>query len=279
MRNFKFFALALLCVLGVVFSGCNNDAGIVDDSFGLSFTLPDGKTERSVFYDISEVASYEINVSQNGYTVTTKTASPGDTVKIKLTDLGDYDILVTAKNAGGTTIAKGTARVTFVTGDTGYKNVVIDIEPEEKTVGVKVTAAWETPGAEKYGADDAVRYDVTVYEGEKLVGQFENVSVLNTTYTVYIPYYSTYTVKVEAIKANLTVVGSGSGSVTLSKGDVYKNLSLSLTIVGEDNIASGEVGIDAQINWVEGYRRETVEFGSWPQSLADVTGITLTETG
>ena len=275
MKKFKTIALALLCVLSVCFLGCNasTSADVISGSdFGISITLPDGKG-RAVFYDISEVASYTISVSQNGDSVANKNAAPGETVRIKLNDVGSYDINVSAYDENGKAIASGSASVTLALGD-GYKNVQIDIEPNEKAVGINLTAAWETPDAEKYGAEDAVRYDVSIYEGETLVKANENVS-LTGSYNV--PYYSTYTVKVEAKKANLTVVGSGEATFTIAKGDTRKDVSI--TIVGAPKESAGALGIIPSLNFVDGYRRETVTMGSWPQSLADVAGITLTATG
>ncbi len=254
MKKFRNVALALLGVLSIWFLGCTANAstsGDDDNDFGISITLP-GKG-RAVFYDIDEVASYTINVSQNGYSVTSKDAEPGETVRIKLNDVGAYQIGVSALDSNGNEIAGGSASVTLALGD-GYKNVLIDIEPYEKNVGINLTAAWETPDEWKYGAEDAVRYDVYIYEGETLVNTYTNVS-LTKSYNV--PFYSTYTVKIEAKKADMTVVGSGEATFTIAKGDTYKNVSI--TIVGD--------------------RRKTITFGSWPQSLADVTGITLTATG
>lgn len=225
----------------------------------------------AVFYDIEEVASYTITVKQNGYEVASKTAEPGETVKIKLTDAGTYYVNVNASNSSGDTIANGYTSVTLALGD-GYKNVQIDIEPYEKSVGINLTAAWETPDEGKYGAEDAVRYDVSIYEGETLVSTNEKVSL---TGSYNIPYYSAYTVKIEAKKANLTLVGSGEATFTLEEGDTYKNVSV--TIVGEQKVSLGEMGIS--LNWVKGYKRETLTMGSWPQSLADVTDVTLTATG
>ena len=274
MNKFKSVTLALLCVLSVSLLGCqvNASSNNEDGDFGISITLP-GKTHRAVFYDIDEVSSYTISVKQNGYSVTSKNAAPGETVRIKLTDTGAYDVTVSAYNSSSSKIAEGSASVTLALGD-GYKDVTIDIEPLEKTVGISLTAAWETPDEEKYGAEDAVRYDVSIYEGEELVSTSENVLL---TGTYYVPYYSTYTVKIEAKKANLTVVGSGEATFTITKGDTLK--SVSITIAGTNKQSSSEMGINTLMNWVEGYKREKVTMGSYPQSLADVTGITLTATG
>ena len=274
MKKFKTIVLALLGVLSIWFLGCKAEASTsgAEDDFGISITLPGGKG-RAVFYDIDEVASYTINVSQNGYSVTSKDAAPGEKVRIKLNDVGAYQISVSALDSNGNGIAYGSASVTLALGD-GYKNVLIDIEPSEKNVGISLTAAWETPDEGKYGAEDAVRYDVYIYEGETLVNSYTDVS-LTSSYDI--PYYSTYRVKIEAKKANLTVVGSGEATFTIAKGDTYKNVSI--IIVGEQKVSAGELGINPSFNWVEGYRRETITFGSWPQSLADVTGITLTATG
>ena len=274
MKGFKTFALALLCVLSVCFLGCKASTSVTneEDGLGISITLPGGK-DRAVFYDIDEVASYTIAVSQNGYSVTSKNAAPGETVRIKLTDTGTYDISVSAFDNSNNKIAEGTASVTLALGD-GYKNVNIDIEPYEKTVGINLTAAWETPDEEKYGAEDAVRYDVYIYEGEDLIATSENVSL---TGNFNVPYYSTYKVKIEAKKANLTVVGSGEAIFTIAKGDTVKTVTI--TIIGEYKQSSSDLGINPSLNWVGGYKREKITFGSWPQSLADVTGITLTATG
>lgn len=274
MKKFKIIALTLLCVLSLCFLGCKASTTVTneEDGLGISITLP-GEKARAVFYDIDEVVSYTISVSQNGYSVTSKDAAPGETVRIKLTDTGTYDISVNAYDNSNKIIAEGRASVDLVLGD-GYKNVNIDIEPYEKTVGINLTAAWETPNAEKYGAEDAVRYDVYIYEGEELVATSENVS-LTGNYNV--PFYSTYKVKIEAKKANLTVVGSGEASFTIKKGDTRK--AVSITIVGEYKQSSSDLGINPSLNWVGGYKREKITFGNWPQSLADVTGITLTATG
>ncbi len=274
MKGFKTFALALLCVLSAWILGCNDTAPVSseEDGLGITITLPGGK-ERAVFYDIEEVTSYKISISQNGYDVASKSAEPGATVKIKVNDAGTYDISVSALDSNGNTIANGIASVTLALGD-GYKNVEIDIEPEEKSVGINLTAAWETPNAEKYGAEDAVRYDAYIYEGETLVGTYEDISL---TQSYNVPFYSTYKIKIEAKKADLTVVGAGEASFTIAKGDTYKDISI--TIAGKYIESAGEMGINPSLNWVEGYRRETVTMGSWPQSLADVTGVTLTATG
>ena len=274
MKGLKTIALALLCVLSVCFLSCKASASVTNenDGFGISINLP-GSKDRAVFYDIDEVASYTISVSQNGYSVTSKDAAPGETVKIKLSDTGTYDISVSAFDSNSNKIAEGTVSVTLALGD-GYKNVTVDIEPYEKTVGINLTAAWETPDEEKYGAEDAVRYDVTIYEGQDIVATSENVSL---TGTFNVPYYSTYKVKIEAKKANLTVVGSGEATFTIQKGDTVK--AVSITIVGEYKQSSSDLGINPSLNWVGGYKREKITFGSWPQSLADVTGITLTATG
>ena len=271
MKKFKFVALALLCVLSVCVLGCKEPVSVVqeEDGIGISITLPGGKT-RAVFHDIDEVASYKISVSQNGEDVTSKDVEPGETVRIKLSDIGDYDITVKAYDSSRNVIAEGSASVTLALGD-GYKNVQIDIEPYEKYVGINFSAEWETADEEKYGAEDAVRYDVSIYEGENLITTYEDVS-LSRSYTV--PYYSTYKVKIEAKNANMTVVGSGEAEFTIEQGDTYKNVSV--TIVGG---YKPFIGINPSLNWVAGYKRETVTFGSWPQSLADVTGITLTATG
>ena len=367
MKKFKTIALALLCVLSLCFLSCTASVGGGEENdLGISITLP-GIKGRAVFHDIDEVASYTISVSQNGYSVKSKDAEPGETVRIKLTDTGDYDINVSVYDSNSTKIAEGTASVTLALGD-GYKQVEVDIEPYEKNIGVNLTASWETPDSDKYGADDAVRYDVSIYEGQSLVNTYENVSL---TKTFNVPYYSTYKIRIEAKKADLTVIGSGEATFTISKGDTYKNVSItivgeykrfinltaawetpdevkygaedavrydvsiyegetlvntyenvnlvetftvpkfstykirieaknpnqkvigsgeatftiqqgdivkavSITIVGEPN---NSLGIKPLLNWVEGYKRETVTFGSWPQSLADVTGITLTATG
>ena len=274
MKSLRILVLALLCVFSGSLFSCKGSASVTneDEGFGISITLPGGE-ERAVFYDIDEVASYTISVSQNGYSVTSKDAEPGETVRIKLTDTGTYDISVSAFDSNSNTIAKGTASVTLALGD-GYKDVPVDIEPYEKTVGINLTAAWETPDEEKYGADDAVRYDVSIYEGQDLVKTYENVTLIKA-YNV--PYYSTYKIKIEAKKANLTVVGSGEATFTIQKGDTYK--AVSITIAGEYKQSSNDLGINPSLNWVEGYKRETITFGSWPQSLADVTGLTLTATG
>ena len=377
MKSFKTFALVLLCVLSVCFFSCKGSASVTneDEGFGISITLPGGE-ERAVFYDIDEVASYTIRVSQNGYDVASKNAEPGETVRIKLTDEGNYDISVSAFNVNNNKIAEGTASVTLALGD-GYKNVEIDIYPDEKSIGINLAAAWETetPDDEKYGSADAVIYDISIYEGEKLVDTYCNVS-LTGTYNVR--YYSTYKIKIEAKKANGTVVGTGEATFTIQKGDTVKDVSItivreyklcceydiiltaswetpdedkygaedvvrydvsifegeelvnnyenvnliktfnvpnfstyrvrieakkanltvvgsgeatftiqrgnivdaiSITIRGDYKQSSSDLGINPLLNWVEGYKRETVTFGSWPQSLADVTGITLTATG
>lgn len=274
MKKLKTIVLVLSCVLSVCFFGCNGSSSVSneEDGFGISITLP-GSKGRAVFYDVEEVASYTIIVSQNGYEIASKNAQPGETVRIKLTDVGTYDINVNAYDSNGHTIANGSASVTLALGD-GYKNVEIDIEPYEKSVGINLTAAWETPDSEKYGAEDAVRYDAYIYEGETLVGIYENISL---TQSCNVSYYSTYKIKIEAKKANLTVVGSGEVTFTIAKGDTYKNVSI--TIVGKNKESANEMGINPSLNWVEGYKRETVTMGSWPQSLADVTGISLTATG
>ncbi len=273
MKKFKTIALALLCVLSVCFWSCTASVGGGEENdLGISITLP-GIKGRAVFHDIDEVASYTISVSQNGYSVTSKDAEPGETVRIKLTDTGDYDINVSAYDSNSTKIAEGTASVTLALGD-GYKQVEVDIEPYEKNIGVNLTASWETPDSDKYGADDAVRYDVSIYEGQNLVNTYVNVSL---TKTFNVPYYSTYKIRIEAKKTDLSVVGSGEATFTISKGDTYKNVSI--TIVGEYKQSSSDVGMNVSLNWVEGYKRETVTMGSWPQSLADVSGITLTATG
>ena len=250
MKKFKFVALALLCVLSICVLGCDQPASVSNESnendIGISITLPGGK-DRAVFYDIDEVASYTIAVSQNGNNVTSKNAAPGETVKIKLEDAGTYDISVSAFDSGSNKIAEGSASVTLALGD-GYKNVDIDIEPYEKLVGINLTATWETPDEDKYGADDAVRYDVYIYEGETLVNTYENVS-LTGTYNV--PAYSTYKVKIEAKKADLTVIGSGEASFTIQKGDSRK--AVSITIAGENKEI---LGINPSINWVSGYKGE-----------------------
>ena len=270
MKWFKTFALALLGVFGLCLFGCNDSASVSqeEDELGISITLP-GSKDRAVFYEIDEVASYTISVSQNGSSVTSKNAAPGETVKIKLEDAGTYDISVSAFDSGSNKIAEGSASVTLALGD-GYKNVDIDIEPYEKLVGINLTATWETPDEEKYGAEDAVRYDVYIYEGETLVNTYKNVS-LTGTYNV--PAYSTYKVKIEAKKADLTVIGSGEACFTIEKGDTRK--AVSITIAGEFSV----LGINPSINWVSGYKGEKKTFGTYPQSLADVTGVTLTATG
>ncbi len=273
MKKFIGIALTLLCVLSVCFFvwGCKNTVS-KDDEFGICITLP-GSASRAVFYDLEEVASYTISVSQNGYSITSKEAAPGEIVKIRLPDTGVYDIAVSAYSSSGAEIASGTATVTLALGD-AYKDVIIDIEPYEKSVGISLNAEWETPDEDKYGAEDAVRYDVSIYEDETLVSNRENVSL---TGSYYVPFYSTYKIIVEAKKANLTVIGSGEATFTIEKGDNLKTVSV--TIVGEYRQSSGVVGINPALNWVEGYKRETITFGNWPQSLADVTGITLTATG
>ena len=374
MNKFKFVALALLCVLSICVLGCDQPASVSNESnendIGISITLPGGKT-RAVFYDIDEVASYRINVKQNGYDVASKDAEPGETVRIKLNDTGAYDITVKAYDSISNVIAEGSARVTLALGD-GYKNVPIDIEPYEKYVGINFSAAWETPDEEKYGAEDAVRYDVSIYEGENLITTYTNASLSGSSYKV--PFYSTYKVIIEAKKANLTVVGSGEAEFTIEQGDTYKDVSVtivgdykrfinltaawetpdedkygaedavrydvsiyegqnlintyenvtlvetftvpkfstyrisieaknpnqkvvgsgeatftiqkgdiekavSIKIVGEYKPASSSLGISPSFNWISGYKRETLTLGSYPQSLADVTGITLTATG
>ena len=274
MKSLKTFALALLCVLSVCLFSCKGSASVTneDDGFGISITLPGGE-QRAVFYDIDEVSSYTISVSQNGYSVTSKDAEPGETVRIKLTDEGTYDISVSAFDSNNNKIAEGTASVTLALGD-GYKNVEIDIEPYEKTVGINLTAVWETPDEEKYGAEDAVRYDAYIYEGAILVNAYENVTL---TKVFNVPYYSAYKITIEAKNANLIVVGSGEATFTIQKGDTVK--AVSITIVGEYKQSINDLGINPSLNWVAGYKRETLTFGSWPQSLADVTGITLTATG
>jgi hypothetical protein len=73
------------------------------------------------------------------------------------------------------------------------------------------------------------------------------------------------------------LVGSGETSFTIEKGDTYKNVTI--TIVGEVKETASLMGIEPSLNYVSGYKRETVKFGNWPQSLADVTGVTLTVTG
>lgn len=271
MKKFRTIALTLLSVLSLCFLGCKESvsgSGEKED-LGISIKLP-GKADRAVFYEIDEVASYTISVSQNGSSIVSKNAVPGETVKIKVEDAGTYDISVSAFDSSSNTIAEGTASVTLALGD-GYKDVKIDIEPNEKLVGINLTATWESPDEEKYGADDAARYDVCIYEGEVLVNTYENVS-LTGSYNV--PAYSTYKVKIEAKKADLTVIGSGEASFTIEKGDTRK--AVSITIAGE---AKEILGINPSINWVSGYKGEKKTFGSWPQSLADVTGLTLTATG
>ena len=271
MKKFKTIALTLLSVLSLCFWGCKESvsgSGEKED-LGISIMLP-GKADRAVFHDIDEVASYTISVKQNGYNVTSKDAEPGETVRIKLNDTGAYDITVKAYDSSSNVIAEGSASVTLALGD-GYKDVDIDIEPYEKLVGINLTATWETPDEDKYGADDAVRYDVYIYEGDTLVKTYENVS-LTGTYNV--PAYSTYKVKIEAKKADLTVIGSGEACFTIEKGDTRK--AVSITIAGE---IKEILGINPSINWVSGYKGEKKTFGTYPQSLADVTGVTLTATG
>lgn len=274
MKKFINIFLALLGAFVLCLFSCNGSASVSQEEggIGISITLP-GSKDRAVFYDIDEVASFTIAVSQNGYNVTSKNAEPGETVKIKLTDTGTYDISVSAYDSNSNKIAEGSAIVTLALGD-GYKNVDIDIEPYEKSVGINLTATWETPDEEKYGAEDAVRYDAYIYEGEGLVATYEQISL---TKTFYVPYYSTYKIKIEAKKANLTVVGSGEATFTIQEGDTVK--AVSITIVGEYKQSSSDIGINPSLNWVGGYKREKITMGSYPQSLADVTGITLTATG
>lgn len=248
MKKFKTIALTLLSVLSLCFWGCKESvsgSGEKED-LGISITLP-GKADRAVFYEIDEVSSYTISVSQNGSSVASKNAAPGETVKIKVEDAGTYDISVSAFDSSSNTIAEGTASVTLALGD-GYKDVKIDIEPNEKLVGINLTATWESPDEEKYGADDAARYDVYIYDGDTLVNTYENVS-LTGSYDV--PAYSTYKVKIEAKKADLTVIGSGEACFTIEKGDTRK--AVSITIAGE---IKEILGINPSINWVSGYKGE-----------------------
>ena len=279
MKQLKFWLLALVCVVSASFMSCGGDVAVETKEFGVTITLP-GKAARAVFYDASEVATYQINVTQNGYTVVEETAAPGDTVTITLEDLGDYEITVTGNDEYGNAIARGKTSVSFAEGD-GYKDVVIDIEPEEKNIGIIAKAEWEAEKEGYFTAADAVRYDVTIYENDEVFAEYEDVNVLNENYQIDIPWYSTYKIKVEAKKQNLNVVGSGEAEFTLAKGDTFKDITI--TIIAERN-AGGEApaegfGVNVGINWVEGYRREKVEFGEWPQSLADVSDLTLTETG
>ena len=276
MKKFKNIALAFLGLLSIWFLSCKPETttSFVEDDIGISITLPGGSNGRAVFYDIDEVASYKIIVDKNRNEVTRKDAAPGETVRIRLNDTGAYDITVIAYNSSSNVIASGFASITLVLGD-GYKNVPIDIEPHEKYIGINFCAVWETPYEEKYGVADTVRYDISIYEGENLITTYEDVSLSGSSYEV--PFYSTYKVKIEAKNANLTVIGSGEAEFTIEQGDTYKDVSV--TIVGEYKQLLGVVGITPSLNWVAGYKRETVTFGTYPQSLADVTGITLTATG
>lgn len=276
--------IALLSVVAVGVFGCKNDP--ITEEFGVYITLP-GKNARAVFYDISEVATYSISVTQNDFVVVSKTANPGSTVKIKLENLGDYKVTVTAKDSTEYVIASGTAFVSFVEGD-GYKDVVIDIEPCEKEEsndkGIIISSVvWEVEREGYFTSADAVQYDVTIYDNDIAFAEYEDVSILNETYTINIPWhkYTLYKIKVEAKQANLNVIGSGEADFTLAKSDTFKNLTITIKAERktlEESLADG-FGINAGLNWVEGYRGEKVQFGEWPQSLADVSDLTLSETG
>lgn len=280
MKKFRMLVMALLCAVTVGVTGCKEGTDSVTEDFGVRITLP-GKSDRAVFYDAIEVTTYHIKVTQNDYTAAEKTAAPGDTVTITLEDLGDYEITVTGKDENSKEIARGRVSVSFAEGD-GYKDVVIDIEPEEKNIGIHATAVWEAEKEGYFTSSDAVRYDVTIYENGEVFAEYEDVNVLNENYQIDIPWYSTYKIKIEAIKENLDVIGSGEAEFTLTKGDTFKDVTVIIEAARKDagEVLPAEVfGVNASMNWVEGYRREKVQFGEWPQSLSDITGLTLTATG
>ena len=358
MKSLKTLALAFLCVLSVCFFSCKDSSSVTskDEDFGISITLP-GSKERAVYYGFDEVDSYTINVSQNDKDVTSKNGAPGETVKIKLTTSGVYDISVIGYDSNSQEIAKGSANVTLALDD-GYKYVPIDIKTYKKTIGIK--ASWETPDEKKYGAEDAISYDLSIYEGQVCKNTIKNVSILDIinidipsdssnkviieaknsyqkvigsgeatfsiqkdknvlitivgknklcinltsawetsdededkykiedavrydvsiydfqdlvkTYenvtlkeTLYVPsFFNNFTIRIEAKNSNQKVVGAGEAKFVLKEGETEKNISIS--IVGD-------------FKWDSGYKGETITMGSWPQSLADVTGLTLIATG
>lgn len=280
MKIFKTIAIIFLCFMSICFFGCkdsdlvnnenvgsdsvnNEDIRDKEDDFGISITLPDIK-EIEVYSRVQKISSYKITVKQNEWYYPVEKAGPGETVKIRLNGVGTYDVLVVAiGNNGKEEIASGSTSVTLDQDDR-HKNVEIKIVPYERIDTIVLRGLWEKPDEEQYGEEDAERYDVSIYCEEKLVNTYENVS-LYQSYDVKYSAASTYKIKIEAKKADLTVVGSGEVIFTIEDYDRTKYVSIKIVGKIDDSESAGN--------------GEIVTMGRWPQSLADVTGIKLAATG